>query len=331
MVIDNEEKRVVRLNRKLVVVQNLNTDLADKLYHALPNWDIVIGKEQGLWENHLQTAEILIGWQKDFYERLVGTNHLKWLQSWSAGVDSYPLHFFKEKDVLLTTANGVHKNPISETVFALMLSLTRNIHTYVRNQQNKRWFHEFNQLELHGKTIGIIGVGAIGQEIAKISKAFNMKVIGVRHSGKSAPFIDNMYHHHQLDEVLPQCDYVVCATPLTSETKHSFNRERFKQMKKSSFFINIGRGPVVKEDDLIWALESGEIRGAGLDVFEVEPLPTSSPLWEMEKVIITPHTSGSTAYYNERVIEDIFLPNLEAYLKDDKQLPINAVDFEKGY
>ncbi len=322
---------MIHLKRKIVIPQDLKPELLDKLSRPLKDWDIIVGKDPSIWQDHIDSAEILISWKNSFAEQVQKSNTLRWIQSWSAGIDNYPLDYFKKNQILLTTANGVHTNPISETVFALMLSLTRNLHKYIRNQEKKKWFHEYNYLELHNKTIGIVGVGAIGQEVAKIAKAFNMNVLGVRNSGKELDYVDRMYLSSELEEVLPLCDYVVVATPLTPETKHSFTRESFKLMKETAFFINIGRGQLVKEDDLIWALENKEILGAGLDVFEVEPLPESNPLWEMEQVIVTPHTSGSTGYYNERVIEEIFLPNLEIYLKGDKKLPINQVDFSLGY
>ena len=224
----------------------------------------------------------------------------------------------------------MHAYPISETIFALMLGLTRKIHTYVRQQLEKKWDNADNNLEIHEKTIGIFGVGAIGLETAKIAKAFGMKVLGVRHSGKAAPYVDQMYTPDKMADVLPQCDFVVITLPLTKETKHLFGAQEFKLMKDSAILINIGRGQIIVEEDLIQSLQNNEIAGAGLDVFATEPLPENSPLWEMENVIVTPHTSGSTEHYTERVIKDIFIPNLKSYLQDGK-LDINLVDYKKGY
>src|SRR5690606_3587844 len=214
---------------------------------------------------------------------------LRWLQSWSAGVNNMPLDEMEKSNILLTSANGVHAYPISETIFALMLGLTRKIHSYVRNQQEKKWHHSNMKLEIHEKTIGIVGVGHIGKETAKIAKAFGMTVLGVRHSGRDEEFVDEMYTTDQLSEVLPRCDYVVLTLPLTEETRHLFGADEFRRMKSSAFFINIGRGEIVVEEELIEALQSGEIAGAGLDVFTKEPLPEDSPLWDFENVIVTPH------------------------------------------
>ncbi len=200
----------------------------------------------------------------------------------------------------------------------------------MKNQQAKVWHHSGLKLEIHNKTIGLIGAGAIGKETARIAKAFGMKVIGVRHSGKPEEYFDEMFTSGQLNDVLPQCDYVVVTLPLTQETRQLFGAKQFTLMKDSAFFINIGRGEIVKERDLIDALQNGVIAGAGLDVFEKEPLSEDSPLWELDNVIVTPHTAGSTEYYTRRVIEDIFIPNLKEYIT--RGIPgINLVDYKKGY
>lgn len=170
----------------------------------------------------------------------------------------------------------------------------------------------------------------IGKETAKIAKAFGMKVLGVRHSGNPLEFVDEMYTTDQLNVFLPNCDYVVVTLPLTQKTSRLFGAVQFKQMKPSAFFINIGRGEIVVESELIQALKEGTIAGAGLDVFEKEPLHLDSPLWEMDNVIITPHTSGSTEYYDQRVIENILIPNLKNYIAG-YQPSINLVDYSKGY
>ncbi|WP_338448702.1 D-2-hydroxyacid dehydrogenase [Niallia oryzisoli] len=312
--------------RKMVITKDLNEDLLDQIKRVVPDWDIIAGKDKEIWRPHVNEAEVTLGYKLE----LEDFSNLKWVQSSSAGINHFPIEQFKSNEIMLTSANGVHAYPISETIFAYMLGLTRKIHTYVRNQQAKIWHHSNMKLEIHEKTIGIIGVGAIGKETAKIAKAFGMKVLGVRHSGKPAENVDEMYKPDQLEELLPKCDYVVLTLPLTDETYQLFTAREFQLMKPTAFFINIGRGKLVKEDDLIAALQAGEIAGAGLDVFEKEPLGEDSPLWEMDNVIITPHTAGSTEYYDKRVVEDIFIPNLKVYLKGQKPF-INLVDYSKGY
>ncbi|QQZ08876.1 D-2-hydroxyacid dehydrogenase [Heyndrickxia vini] len=317
--------------RKLVITQNLDQDLFEKIKETVPDWDVIAGKDSSVWKDHLNDAEIIAGWKKEVKQYGIDQDsNLKWLQSWSAGVDRFPLEELHAKDIFLTTASGVHAYPISETIFALMLGLTRKIHTYVRNQQSKTWHHAHLSLEMHGKTVGIIGAGAIGKETAKIAKAFGMKVIGIRHSNILEESFDEMYTTSSLNSILPECDYIIVTTPLTDETYHLFGNEQFQLMKESSFFINIGRGEIAVEEELVHALETGSIAGAGLDVFEKEPLADQSPLWNLENVIITPHTAGSTEHYDTRVIEDIFIPNLKHYLQEGVP-KINLVDFKKGY
>jgi phosphoglycerate dehydrogenase-like enzyme len=317
--------------RKMVITRNIDQDYIPQIQAIIPDWELIVGKDKNIWQEHVKDAEIIAGWNKGLEEYcLAPQSKLKWLQSWSAGVDNLPLEGLNSRNIYLTSANGVHAYPISETIFALVLGLTRKIHTYVKNQQKKTWHHAHMGQEIHGKTVGIIGVGTIGKETAKIAKAFGMRILGVRHSGKPVDYVDEMYTPDQLDLLLPKCDYVVVTLPLTKETNQMFGAEQFKQMKTSTFFINIGRGEIVVETDLIQALRERTIAGAGLDVFETEPLSSESPFWEMENVIVTPHTSGSTEHYNQRVIENILIPNLKEYLSGSLP-PINLVNFSKGY
>ncbi|MCD7034083.1 D-2-hydroxyacid dehydrogenase [Metabacillus sp. GX 13764] len=316
--------------RKLILAQNAEKQWVEKVQQALPDWEVIFGKEEEKWKDHIKDAEIIAGWKKAMEPYLQSDLQLKWVQAWSAGVNDMPLKELEKKGVTVTSANGVHAYPISETIFALMLGLTRKIQAYVKNQEKKEWHHSNLKLEIHNKTIGILGFGAIGKETAKIAKAFGMKVLGLRHSGKEDEFADAMYTPDSLNSMLPECDFVVVTLPLTEDTKHMIGKEQFGLMRESACFINIGRGDIVEENSLIQALQEGGIAGAGLDVFAKEPLPENSPLWEMENVIVTPHTAGSTEYYDQRVIEDIFLPNLKKYLEGEDP-GINKVSFEKGY
>ncbi len=319
------------MKRKMVITHNIADQELSQLREVIPEWEIISGRKPEIWKNHLKDAEIIAGWKKGIEADIVAEDaKLRWLQSWSAGVNAMPLDVMQKKNILLTSASGVHAFPISETIFALILGLTRKIHTYVKQQQAKTWHHAQLKLEIHQKTIGIIGVGAIGKETAKIAKAFGMNVLGVRNSGKQEENVNEMYTSDQLDVVLPQCDYVVMTLPLTKATRNLFAASQFQLMKPSAFFINIGRGEIVHEQDLIAALENGAIAGAGLDVFATEPLPEDSPLWEMENVIITPHTAGSTEHYDKRVVDDILIPNLRDYLSGKKP-SVNLVDYAKGY
>ncbi|MBR7795163.1 D-2-hydroxyacid dehydrogenase [Agaribacter marinus] len=317
--------------RTLVINLDLDETQINTIKEIIPEWRVIADKHSENVLEQLSEAEVILHWKKAIAPTILEQNtNLQWVQTWSAGVNSLPLATLKERNIVVTSANGVHAYPISETIFALMLGLTRKIHTYVRQQQAKLWHHAHLNQEIHGKTIGIIGVGAIGLETAKIAKAFGMRVLGVRHSGKPTDDVEQMYRADQLAEVLPQCDFVVITLPLTEETKQMFAAQQFQQMKETAILINIGRGPIINEQDLVHALQQKQIAGAGLDVFTTEPLPSESPLWDMENVIITPHTAGSTEHYAKRVIDDIFLPNLQRYAKGE--LPnMNVVNLEKGY
>jgi phosphoglycerate dehydrogenase-like enzyme len=293
-------------------------------------WNIVHGKSPDHWLAELPNAEIVVGWKKEAAEVVLQAgSQVKWIQAVSAGVDKMPLEALKAKGILLTTASGVHPNPISETVFAMMLAWTRKLHMYIRNQQSSIWDHSGLRMELHGKTLLIAGVGAIGSEIARIAKAFDMQVIGIRRSGAAAPNIDIMTTLDRMSDHLPEADYIVNLLPNTGETHHVFDRRAFQAMKPTAFFVNVGRGATVDTEALVEALRERTIGGAGLDVFEQEPLPPDHPLWRMEEVIVTPHTAGSTERYYERVM-DIFLRNFDSYSRGEPPT-LNLVKYDLAY
>ncbi|MES1039998.1 D-2-hydroxyacid dehydrogenase [Peribacillus simplex] len=315
--------------RKLIISQNLNELLLQKIKELVPEWTVITGRSPEIWRNHIADAEVIAGWKAEMSVS-IDASKVKWIQTWSAGVNALPLENLEQKNVQITTANGVHAYPISETIFALMLALTRKVDTYIKQQQTKTWHHAYMKQEIHEKTIGIIGVGKIGKETAKIAKAFGMTVLGMRHSDKSEEFVDEMFTQEHLNDLLPRCDYIVVTLPLTPKTKNMFGKKEFNLMKRSAFFINIGRGNLVIQNELVQALMDKEIAGAGLDVFETEPLPENSQLWELDNVIITPHTSGNTEFYDQRLIHDIFMPNLKNYL-NGKKPSTNLLDYKKGY
>lgn len=318
------------MEKKMIIAHDLEDELLSAAKDAAPGWEIVTGKDEEQWGPHMKDASVVAGWKKAMTPYLDHAENLEWVQSWSAGIDSHPLEDFEKHKIKLTSANGVHAFPIAETIFALMLGWTRHIHTYTRQQQEKKWHHAGLKLELHGKKLALLGAGAIGKETAKIAKAFGMEVAGFRRSGEQEQYFDQMYKLDQLHDILPEADYVVITLPLTKETNNLFIKETFNKMKSESFLVNIGRGEIIDEEAMIHALKDGKIAGAGLDVFATEPLPEESPLWEMDNVIITPHTAGSTEYYNDRVIKEILIPNLKSFTKD-KKLSVNEVDYQKGY
>ncbi len=278
----------------------------------------------------LAEAEIVIGWGKGISDTLLKPESpLRWLQTWSAGVEKLPLDAMKNKGILLTNASGVHAEPITAVIFGFMLLFTRNLHTAVRNQMNRRWHSEGNESELTGKTAVIAGTGAIGSETARIAKAFRMKTVGISRSGKPVDGFDEVYTTGQLKDAVGQGDFVINTLPLTEETQQLFDAEIFSACKRGSYYINIGRGATTHTEALMDALNSGHLAGAGLDVFETEPLPPEHPLWGMEQVVITPHCAGSTDRYADRLV-DIFVENMKSYLNSGTPSR-NLVDYSRQY
>lgn len=239
-------------------------------------------------------------------------NKIRWIQSWLAGVNMLPLDLLKQHQVQLVRAAGVSVNPMSETVIALMIMLTRSFNILARQQEMRQWRHLEWPDEIHGKTIGILGYGTIGARIAKAASGFDMPVWGFRQHAAPSEYADHIVNESGLPELLNVSDYVINVLPLTRQTRYLINAERFSQMKRGAYYISIGRGMTTDTGALLDALNSGHLSGAGLDVVDPEPLPADHPLWKMDNVIILPHQSGFTAHYHDRTL-DIFMRNLKNY------------------
>lgn len=302
---------------------------AQQIREIAPDYELQTVPVKEVTPEQIREADILVGWNRKMEQAATESDKLKWVQSWSAGVDYFPMDAFAEKDVLLTTAGGVHAIPISEHIFAVLLAKSRNLHGNIRSQVQGKWETSGSYGEISGLTMVIVGTGHIGRATAKLAKAFGMRTIGVRHSGRPEEYIDEMYKTDGISEAFAEGDVIVNILPLTDETRHFFNRESFGYMKKDSLFINVGRGQSVDTEALIEALDSGILSAAALDVFEQEPLPEDHPLWKREDVIITPHAAGNTDHYDVRAAE-IFLDNLRAFVKGEN-LPRNLVDYSKKY
>jgi D-2-hydroxyacid dehydrogenase (NADP+) len=292
--------------------------------------DSITEKEKNL-DAKIQETDILISNDLSLLTSENSTN-LKWVHLTSAGANKVP-DFIKNSQIIITNSSGVHPIPISEHVFGLMLMLARGIHKAHRAQiEEGKWtrsYEFYRPIELSGKQLLIVGMGRIGEKIAQIAKVFGMNVTGVvRDLKKKRKNRIELFALKDLNQAIKDADFIVSCLPGTEYTKGLFSKSLFKKFKPESYFINIGRGTTVVENDLIDALEKRWIRGAGLDVFEVEPLAQSSKLWKLKNVIITPHYSGWTPSYNARVI-DIFCQNLKPYLRGAK-LP-NLVNKELGY
>ncbi len=257
---------------------------------------------------------------------------LRWIHSPAAGVGRLLFPQLRGSDVLLTNSSGLHAVPIAEHVFGLAIALARQFQVAIRRQSEHRWAKdEIGHVRLlHGYRLGIVGLGAVGSAIARLGVAFGMHVVASRRhpEGPAPAGIEKVYPTTGLDELLATSDYVVLSAPLTPETTGLIGSRELRLMKPSAFLINIGRGKLIRERELADELRRNTIAGAGLDVFEHEPLDPASPLWELRNVIITPHTSGFFERYWEAAA-DMFADNLRRY---DRGEPLfNIVDKEAGY
>jgi phosphoglycerate dehydrogenase-like enzyme len=290
------------------------TAFEDRLRSSLPEVTVRVASDYDDALEKIRTATVVVSEYLPG-EKLTAAEELQWLQATSAGVDHYDLDEFRERDVAVTTASGIHAEPIAEQVIGYMLHFERGFHRAVRQQADGRW-EEFRGGELTGKTVGIVGTGAIGQRVAALSDAFGMTAIGIRNDPTTIPDpIDEIFGPDELHTVLGRSDYVVLACPLTEETHHLLSIKELSSMKPTAVLINIARGAVVNEDHLVRALQSRDIRGAALDVTETEPLPADSPLWDLSNTLVTPHMAGLTPRYLDR-LGDLFVENYRLFLED---------------
>jgi phosphoglycerate dehydrogenase-like enzyme len=277
----------------------------------------------------LPDAEILLTMGRLDPEIMERAPKLRWVQSLSAGIDKLPLESFIRRNIIVTNGKGVHTVQMSEFTLGVMLQWVRSTNKILKHQQEKIWDSKLSLDELYGKTIGILGAGAIGEAVARKCQAFDMRVIGFNRSGAAQPhFNEILSGDNGLITLLQKSDFVVLLLPSTAKTRHLIKREQLQQMKSSAFLINIARGDVIDEEALIEALQNGTIAGAALDVFEQEPLPEASPFWTMDNVILTPHIAGATAHYIERAAP-IFYHNLKQYIAG--QSLMNVVNLREGY
>lgn len=235
---------------------------------------------------------------------------LKYIQLTSAGFDRVPIDYINEHDIKIYNARGVYSIPMSEFALCGVLQFIKQSRLFYKNQNNHIWEKSRTLGELSGKKVIIVGAGNIGSEVAKRFSAFDASVIGVDITDDDRKYFDKVELLDNLDEQLKIADIVILTLPLTDSTREMFDKSKFDLMKKSSIFVNIARGPLVVESDLINSLKSGDISGAVLDVFEEEPLNENSPLWDMDNVILTPHNSFVGENNNRRMF-DVIVNNLE--------------------
>ncbi len=278
----------------------------------------------------LSQAEVIFGMDvpRDVLSR---APKLRWVQLTSAGADLAVAAGVLQSGISVTDASGIHRVPMGEHVLGAMLALQRQLPRFLSQQAQRRWGRVIPG-ELRGQTLGILGLGAIGSEVARLAKAFGMRVLAIRRSAagrqENQGDVDVLYPPGELEQVLAESDFVLVAAPLTRETRGMLGEKQLRRMKPTAHIINIARGPIIDEAALLRALKEGWIAGAALDVFEREPLPPESEFWGLPNVLITPHIAGGSPFHDVRATE-LFCENLKRYLTDQ---PLkNLVDKNLGY
>ena len=327
---------------KLLIVVHHRFDLwnvpvwfENRLKGEFPDLQLLVRNSYDHVQDDLRDAEVLftISLRAD---QFAAARSLRWIHAPTAAVHQFLFAELIESAVVLTNSREVHGPVVAEHVMALLFALARKIPQSALMQEKREWGQTeiwrdgWHPGEIAGATLGLIGVGSIGGRVAKMASAIGMRVIAVReHVEKGIPEgVEKVWPPSEIDDMLTQCDYVVLAAPLLSETERLFNAARLRAMKSTAFLINVGRGAQVDEVALADALRNRRIAGAALDVFEQEPLPADSPLWELENLLITPHTAGLTEKLWHRHY-DLFSANLRRYFANQ---PLQfVVDKRRGY
>lgn len=323
--------------RRIVVLldkrrQQSRPDAVSWLKEVAGDAEIVVAPSRQAMVDMLKGTDVLLGICN--HASFKAGKNLRYILNYTAGVDrcvSSPLAL--KRDLLVTNMKRIYGPGIAEHAIAMMYSLTRKLHVWHDRQLEEYWnrsaVKRTDMWEVQGRTMLVVGLGGIGTEIARRASALGMKVIATRNSSRKGPaFVSYVGLANELKKLAAQADVVVNATPLTSKTRGLFNKAFFRTMKKGAYFINIGRGKSVVTDDLVQALDSGQLGGAALDVVDPEPLPQGHPLWTTPNVIITPHISaGSDAQMNRFWL--LMRENLRRYVNGEKML--NVVDLKKGY
>jgi D-2-hydroxyacid dehydrogenase (NADP+) len=310
----------------------LPADIVEQARRVSPRVRLTTAAELTRDPSSLRGAEVALitGWLE--HEHLNQAHRLRWVQTVGAGVERLlEPHIVARSELIITNASGIHVQPIAEHAFGFLLMFTRNLHLAAARQHDAQWNstpYRETLRSLHGKTLGVLGLGAIGQRIAQIGAAFGLRVIGLKRAPHRVEGVAEVYGPDQLLEFFAASDLLINILPLTPATRGWIGREALAALPRGAFFVNVGRGATVNTEALVEALRSGQLAGAGLDVTEPEPLPADHALWTLPNVIITPHYSGAQPDYY-RLLGELFVENLRRYVHGDPLL--NVVDKHAGY
>ena len=306
----------------------------NKLSAAVPDAHISYTDRKQKGEAHirmLEEADVTVGYFNP--NDIKHLKNVKLMQFDIEGVDAYIHHPDLPKDVIVCNAGGNYNNIVAEHAVSLVYALCRDLHLYAENKLHHRWQRVVPDKTIEDSTIMILGAGAIGTTAATLLRPLAKKIIGVRRTAGEArlPY-DEMIRLSEVDEKLPETDILICALPGTEDTKGFLDKERMRKLKEDAVVVNVGRGSLIPSDDLVEVLKEGKLRGAGIDVMETEPLPEDSPLWDCERLIITPHCAGNAMAQDSPTyirITDLICENLKAF---SEGRPLKArVSRETGY
>lgn len=332
---------------KLIIHPNIDQQRLQQIREAAGEMQVVACSDEAAATYEIQDADALYGHVTP--SMLAAATRLRWIQCPFAGLEHILFPELIDHPAVFSNMRGIYSEVITEHVFALILCFSRNLHFYVRQQATSQW-KPIGDMEteiagtwgqsvirdadrrcapVRGATLGIVGLGGIGSEVARRGTAFGMRIVAVDpHPDATCSEVAAPWPMDQLSQLLEESDFVVIAAPQTPETVGLFGKEQFQQMKPTAFLVNIGRGAIVQLDDLVNALQTGQIAGAGLDVFEQEPLPPEHPLWQLENVVITPHVAAVSVQVAEghmRVVTE----NIRRFLQGRELL--NVVDKHRWY
>ncbi len=276
----------------------------------------------------IEDIEVLVCYNPFNSLDITKLNKLKWIQLSSIGIDQAPLGYIKEKGIILSNNKGGYSIPMGEWIVLKILEIYKNSKYFYGKQSGKEWKLSTKVLELYGKNVGFIGTGTIAKEGAKRLQGFGVNIYGLNTRGSGVEYFDKCFAMEEIDKLLAISDIVVCTIPYTNMTHNLLNEEKMDRMKNGSVLINVSRGNIINEEDLIIKLREGKYLGVALDVFDHEPLPKDSPLWSFDNVYITPHNSWVSEMRNERRFKNIH-ENMRRYINGETL--INLVNINRGY
>jgi D-2-hydroxyacid dehydrogenase (NADP+) len=306
----------------LLVLNELADDYRNKLEKEFPEVAVHSAKNEDEVGDFIRRTDILLT-VRISDSLLKKASKLQWIHTITTGVDYIVNLPSLRKEVLISCSRGIHVPQMSEFALLLMLALNRNLPQFIRNQDKRVWDRWPTRL-LYQKKVGILGIGVIGEEIARKCKAFGMTVLGIDGVKRKVDAVDCFYGPEDLLRVVPEVDYFIIVVPNIPQTRKMITAEVLSSMKPTAFLINLGRGEVVDEEALIRLLETGKIAGAALDTFWEEPLPDDHPFWGMKNVIMTPHVGGMCEICVDQVL-GIFGENLRRFLKGERRNLINFI------